>query len=437
MARIFRILVFFCVVLLPAAAAGEDQPQLHRIAPIDAAKVAIKLHDCDTARRILDLILKAEPESTEALFLIAECASEQRKFADAIPYYRKILVDHPDLIRVRLDLARAEFETGDDEGADYNFRLALAASDLPDTVVDNIGHYLAAIQSRKTFSYSVNLSVAPDSNINAAAASNHVTLFGLPFELSQNAVQKSGIGVVANLSGELFTPLSQDLRLRTGGSLYSALYPGHSQFDDIQARASIGPQWLFGRGDVSALAVVGKRWYADSPYSESVGGRLEGDYNLTKQLQLSSYLEGLSDSFHTQQYFNGYNLDQGNYLTYYFNPRMLVRLIGGAGYQSATTDAYEYWYWRFGFGVQFEFPWGITAYAQPDVKISYYSGLDPFFAMRRTDRLYAGRLSLYKRDWNFWGFSPVLSLLYTDNRSNIPIYKFHRLQAQLGVTKQF
>src|SRR6185437_7133637 len=126
-------------------------------------------------------------------------------------------------------------------GADYNFRLALAQEGLPDTVVDNVGHYLAAIQSRKTFTYSVNLSVAPDSNMNAAAASNRIMLFGLPFELAQNSVQKSGVGVVDTLSGEIFTPLAADVRLRTGALVYSALYPGHSQFDDIQARASLGP----------------------------------------------------------------------------------------------------------------------------------------------------------------------------------------------------
>jgi hypothetical protein len=437
MVRIFRTLILICLALLPALAAAEEHTKEIHISPIDAAKLAIRLHDYDTAQKILNLILKQDPSSTDALFLMAESDSEQSKFDEALPYYRKILSDHPDLIRVRLDLARAEFEAGEDESADYNFRLALAGTDLPDTVVDNIGHYLAAIQSRKTFSYNINISVAPDSNINAAAASNHVTLFGLPFTVPENSMAKSGIGVVNNFAGERFTPLSPTVRLRTGASFYAALYPGHSQFDDIQARASLGPQWLFGRGDVSALGVVGKRWYGGDPYTESVGGRLEGDYNLTKQLQLSSYLEGLSDSFHSQQYYNGYNLDQGNFLTYYFTSRMLIRLIGGVGYQSAQSDPYEYWYWHFGFGVQFEFPWGITAYAQPDVRISPYSGIDPFFLTRRTDRLYAAKLSLYKRDWNYAGFSPVLSLLYTNNVSNIPIYKFHRIQAQLGVTKQF
>ncbi len=446
MIRIFRTLALAVLVLLPALAGAQEQapPQTTqptqkqlKISPLDAARLAINLKDYATAQQILALILKQEPNLTDALFLMATSLSDQGKFAESLPYYRQILVDHPDLIRVRLDLARAEFEAGEDESADYNFRLALAEPALPNTVVDNIGHYLNAIQSRRTYTYNVNISVAPDSNITAGAASNQIMLFGLPFELSQNAAAKSGVGIVNDFSAERFTPLSADTRLRTGASFYGAFYPGHSQFDDIQSRATVGPQWLFNRGDVSVLGVVGKRWYGMDPYSESAGGRLEGDYNLTKQLVVSSYLEGLSDSYHSQQFYNGYNLDQENFLTYYFTPRTLIRLIGGVGYQSAQTDAYEYWFYHLGFGVQFEFPFGITAYVQPEVRISPYSGIDPFFLTRRTDRLYAGTVGFYKRDWNYAGFSPVLKLIYTNNVSNIAIYEFHRIQAQIGVTRQF
>ena len=400
MARIFRTLcgllvVFGLVIELPLPAGADEAAtatETFKITPIDAAKLAIKLKQYDTARQIIALILKRQPKNTDALFLMGESYSEQQKFGDAIPYYRAILVDHPELTRVRLDLARAEFETGDDEAADYNFRLAMSAQDIPDTVVDNIGRYLNAIRSRQKYTYSVNFSVAPDSDINAAAASRNIQLFGLPFELAENSVAKSGVGIVSTESGEYFTDIEPGLRIRTGGVLYSAFYPGYSQFDDIQARTTIGPQWLFEGGDVSVLGVVAKRWYGLDPYSEAAGGRLEGDYNLTKQLQLSSYLEGLSDSYHTQQYYNGFSLDQGNFLTYYLNPRTLVRLIGGLGYVSAETDPYEYWYWRAGFGVQFEFPFGITAYVEPDIQRSQYSGIDPFFDVRRSDKLMSGRI---------------------------------------------
>ncbi|MGH7090377.1 MAG: surface lipoprotein assembly modifier [Stellaceae bacterium] len=281
------------------------------------------------------------------------------------------------------------------------------------------------------------MSLAPDSNINTAASNPNINLFGLPFQLSPSSTQKSGIGVVTSFAAEAFTPLTSDLRLRTGGLFYGEFFPGHSQFDDTQVRATIGPQWLWNDADLSVLAVAGKRWFGLEPYSENVGGRIEGDYALTKNLQLYSSLEGLSDSYHSQKYYNGYNLDQQNFLTYYFSPHALVRLIGGVGYQSAAIDAFEYWYWNTGFGVQFEFPWGITAYFEPDARFSYYSGIDPFFGIRREDRLYSARFSVYKRDWNIFGFSPVATVLYSRNVTNDPIYRFHRLQFQLGFTKQF
>ena len=234
MARIFRTLLLSVLVLAPVlAAAGAEKPRTRTITPIDAAKLAIRLRDCTTAEKILALVLKEQPNSTEALFLMGECHSEERNFAEAMPYYRQILVDHPDLVRVRL-ISPAPSSRPGDEGADYNFRLALSQPGIPDTVVDNIGHYLAAIQSRKHYTYNVNLSVAPDSNMNAAAASNHVTIFGLPFTLNDNSVQKSGVGIVDTVGGEVFTDLAPDIRLRTGALEYSALYPGHSQFNEFR-----------------------------------------------------------------------------------------------------------------------------------------------------------------------------------------------------------
>jgi len=438
MLRTFFYCLLLWVVLASGSRADDGQTPVKRlITPLAAARIEMVAQNYAAAQRILEFVLARDPNSIEAIFLMAEVKAKQGKFADALPLYRQILARRPDLVRVRLDLAQAEFRTGDDEGADYNFRLALSQPNLPDTVVDNIGRYLSAIQSRKRLTYSLNVSIAPDSNINAATASNHVTVFGLPFTLSQQAVQKSGIGLVTTLGGGYFLPIDDGKRLRTGGVAYSALYPGHSQFDDIQVRGNVGPQWLWNDSDVSALAVVGKRWYGNSPYSESVGGRLEGSHNLTKQLQVSSYLEGLSDSYHTEKYQNGFNLDQGNFLTYYFNPRTLVRLIAGLGYESADSSIFENWYWRSGLGLQHEFPLGITAYVQPDVRATYYSGFDPMFSERRLDRMYTMKISAYKRDWSLFGFSPVVSVTYTMNRSNEAIYNFHRFQVQLGVTKQF
>jgi tetratricopeptide (TPR) repeat protein len=438
MSRTFRLFVrsFLAIalaVLLPVAASATTL----NVTPIEGAKIAIMAGNYVVAADILTLALSEDASSTDALFLMAEIESRQGKFAEAIPYYRKILVDHPGIVRVRLDLARALFETKDDDSAEYNFHLALAEGDLPDTVIDNVERYLAIIRSRKHFVWSLNFGLAPDTNINTAAAGNHVTIFGLPFTLSQQSRQQSGIGLTGTVDGEYRLDLTPDLRWRTGAMLYRLEYPSNTMFDDMQVRATVGPQWLFGRGDLSVLGIAGERWYGNHPYSVSAGGRLEGQYWLTKQLLWSSYLEGLNASYHTQTFLDGYYLDHGNYLSYYIDPSSFVRGTAGIGYQSTQTKVFDNWYYRLGFAYQREFAYGMTANVAPEVRWWYYQGVDPLFGVRRKDRQYFVKLSVYKRDFTIFGFSPVVSYSFTTNQSNASLFKYNRNQFQLGFTRQF
>ncbi len=421
----------------PDRPAPAKKPRAITLTPIAGAKLAIELGDFAVARNILSQVLREDPSSTEALFLMGEIGSRQKKFAEAIPYYRRIIVDHPDLARVRLDLARALFETGDDDAAEYNFHLALAAGDLPDTVIDNVERYLAIIRSRKHFVYDVNFGIAPDTNLNKATASDHVLLFGLPFALSPTARKQSGVGLTGTVSGEYRADLQPDLRWRTGALLYALKYPNNSAFDDAQARGHLGPQWFFARGDISVLGVVAKRWYGEQAYSTGVGGRLEGQYWLTKQLLYSSYFEGLSTSYQTQPFLDGYYLDQGNFVSYYITPSSFVRGTVGIGYQSAQSTVFSNWYYKLGLAYQQEFAWGITVNVAPEVQWWNYQATDPLFGLHRSDRQYFAKLSLYKRDFTIFGFAPVFSYSYTTNLSNEPLFKYDRNQFELGFTRQF
>jgi tetratricopeptide (TPR) repeat protein len=425
--------VLLALLLTPAIASATTI----NIKPIDGAKIAIAGGDYIIAADILGLVLEQDPSSTDALFLMGELESLQGKFADAITYYRKILVDHPDIVRVRLDLARALFETKEDDQAEYNFHLALAEGNLPDTVIDNVERYLAIIRSRKHFVWDLNFGLAPDTNINTAAAADHVVIFGLPFTLSQQARQQSGVGVTATIDGEYRYDLTPDVRWRTGALVYRVEYPGNSIFDDMTVRVYGGPQWLFKNGDISVLGVGQERWYGNDPYSVSSGGRLEGQYWLTKQFLWSSYLEGLSATYHQEFFLDGYYLDHANFFSYYIDPTSFVRATVGAGYQKTEASGFTNWYYRLGLAYQREFPWGITANLAPEVRWYYYQGIDPFFDVRRKDRQYFASFSVYKRDFTIFGFSPVFTYSYTTNESNDPLFKYNRNQFQIGVTRQF
>ena len=69
----------------------------------------------------------------------------------AIEAFRAILVNHPELVRVRLELARTFYLSGQDGLARRNFELVLA-SGPPPPVAANIHKFLAVMRARKRWS---------------------------------------------------------------------------------------------------------------------------------------------------------------------------------------------------------------------------------------------------------------------------------------------
>ena len=99
-----------------------------------------------------------QPDRIDLLFEIGTTAMtgaeltdsdvERRAFYDkAIAAFRRILIDRPELVRVRLELARAFFLNGQDGLARRHFE-ALLAGGVPPPVA-NIRQFLAIMQARK------------------------------------------------------------------------------------------------------------------------------------------------------------------------------------------------------------------------------------------------------------------------------------------------
>ncbi len=432
--RARRLLLALAVAgaLAPAAAGAETR----QISIIDAAKLALAAGELQAAQDLLTIALKREPGSTDAQFLSGQLANRRGDHAQAAEHYRRILVDHPDLVRVRLELARSLFEVKDDDASEYHFRLALQAPAIPEAVIDNVYRYLGAIRKRKKLVFFFNVGIAPDTNVNAAPAKSDVTLFGLPFQLSEQAKQKSGVGIVVSGNGDYLAPIREDLRFRTGGSFYRTEYAG-SRFDDMQVRAHIGPQFLWERSDLSVLGVFAKRWYGNDPYNEGVGARVEGSHMLTDRLRLEGYVEGLSLSYHTQNFLSGYTVDGNVYATYGLSSSSFVRLITGAGKERTVATPFSNHQLRLGAGYLQNLPWGITTYVQPLAQWSQYEQALAAFGTRREDTTVQVQFSAYKRNFQLFGFSPVFSYIFTRNDSNIDLYSFTRHQFRIGLTREF
>ena len=205
----------------------------------------------------------------------------------AIAAFRLILVNRPELIRVRLELARTFFLKGQDGLARRHFELVLAGG-VPPAVAANIHRFLNLMQTRKRWTGYFGAAIAPDSNLNAASESEIIyidTAFGrLPFQREGDFGAQSGFGVSVWSGGEYQQPLSPKLRLRVGADLAVREYP-NKNFDQTFLAAHAGPRRLASPiTEISLLATAQRQWLGSIPYVDETGVRLELDRRLTPRL---------------------------------------------------------------------------------------------------------------------------------------------------------
>jgi tetratricopeptide (TPR) repeat protein len=241
-----------------------------RVSWDDIARNLMSQGKLDEAAAVLDARLVVSPKDVQALFLKGMIAVAKKDNRAAIRVFRSILIDHPNAARVRLELARAFYLDKDYGNAMRQFQFALAGKPPPE-VAANINKYVAAIRDAKSLSYNFGIALAPDTNLNTGSSAREVTLFGLPFDLSEEARHRSGVGVAIDAGAEWAPRLGKNKRLRLGFSSQRREYSG-SNFDDMTVAAYAGPRWVSGKWDLSLLGTAYKRWYGAKPLQPG-GGR--------------------------------------------------------------------------------------------------------------------------------------------------------------------
>lgn len=395
----------------------------------------LKEGGADEAERVLDQILASNPHDQQARFLSGIVAVATADYKRAIRIFRAMLIDHPEAVRVRLELARAFYLDKDYANADRQFRFARAGNP-PREVVANIDDYLYAIRQSKNWSYSVSLALAPDTNLNAGASSREVTLYGLPFELSDGARQHSGVGIALDAGVEWAPRIGERTRLRMGINGQRREYSG-TTFDDMAVAAYIGPRFVTPRWDVSVLGTTFSRWYGADPYMRSAGARVEATYYLTPQLGLSGSLAAQRIDYARMEERNGplYSLSAG--LIHTLGPTSAVTLKAGVNRQDAHAAAYSNWTGYGAVGYFRELPAGFSVYLEPSLAFAHYDEALPVFGKARSDRIVSAQIALLNRHIVLSRFTPRIAYTFTRQSSNIPLYSFTRNRIEVGLTTAF
>jgi hypothetical protein len=262
--------LLFALTCVPASpvCAGDTQIQ---ISASELFTLAARFGATDKARAIaIYQALERDPHvaiRNEARFRHARLLETGRELVEAAVLLRAILDEQPEAQPVRLELAALLARMGDISGARRELRQAQAGA-LPPQVAQVVKQYAAALRSRKPWGGSLELALAPDSNINRATSQTTLDTVIAPLNLSHDARQQSGLGlkeasqIYARIdTGQAFTLVP---RLSSQATLY-----GESQFNDISASAQMGVEWRHGADRFTPSAGLTWRWYGRQIYGRT------------------------------------------------------------------------------------------------------------------------------------------------------------------------
>ncbi len=358
---------------------------------------------------------------------------------EAIGAFRGLLVGEPGLVRVRLELARAFFNLGEDDLAKEHFERVLAG-DPPAPVIANVRSFLWRIRARRRWSVNMGFALAPDTNIGGQSDARVVEIFGLPFRRDSENLTTSGVGLSVWGGGEYHHPVGERLRLRMGADLSSREY-SKDEFNKLLVSVHAGPRVLASRStQFSVLANWRNQWTGNKRDYFDLGGRLQVRHRLARRLTLAG-----NASWHDRRYYTNKALD-GPVRSISVNTSWVVRptvranLTVGHGRDrplSLRNRNENTWLQT---GVSLVLPYGFNLSGTAGYRWTDYEASWPPHTpsgVVRKDETLTLRASVLNRGFTLFGFSPQLSVVREVRETNAQLYDYRRTSGELRFVRQF
>ena len=356
---------------------------------------------------------------------------------EAVTAFRAILVDRPDLVRVRLELARAFFLKGEDGLARRHFERVLGGNPAR-AVVANINNYLAVIRARKRWTARAGAALAPDTNLGAESEAEIIYIYGLPFR--RDAETTSGVGLTVWGGGEYQYPLGNKLRLRAGADVSRREYR-ERRFDQTFLSAHLGPRWLIDRdAEASLIATAYRRWLGGERYSDSVGTYLDASRRLGRRFTARTRLGMIYNRHHAGSGSNGPVLSATVMGSWVVMPTMQLTVRVGHERQRTRTERTRSRALWVGGDLALALPAGFSVGFGVEFRgVNYEDGWFPFVPDNgtRKDRVNVLRASVFNRSLTLFGFSPEITVIKARRASTAQLHDYDRLQGELRFQRLF
>ena len=358
---------------------------------------------------------------------------------EAIAVLRAMLAARPDLVRVRLELARAFFYKEEDGLARDHFERVLAG-DVPESVAANVQDFLLRMRARRRWTAYLGLAIAPDSNIGSGSDEEIIYIHGLPFVRDNpDELTTSGVGVSVWTGGEYHHPAGDRLRLRAGADLRRSEYPG-GEFDETHLALHAGPRWLIGpRTEASVDATARRRWTAGTGDYDAGGARAHVRRVLGPRVSANVRGSWERRMYRDQKTSDGpvYDLSLGGAWT--ITPVLRTDATFGYSRERPERRDYRNASRRLRGGVSAILPRGFNVGGSVQVRSTDYEGDWSFYTRGppREDLTRTLSVSVFKRDFTLYGFAPQLVVTHEERTSTAQIHDYERTRGELRFVHQF
>jgi thioredoxin-like negative regulator of GroEL len=412
---------------------SSDLSAADMFALADEARAAGLLAD---AAAIYDALTRdaIEDVRVEAMFRKGMMLADARQFADAAVAFRAVLAEKPDAVLARLELARMFAAMGDERSARQAIRQA-QASGLPDAVAATVEQFALALRSSRRVGGSVEVGLAPDSNINRATQSRTLDTVIAPLTLSDDARARSGLGLKLAGQGFVRINLSDRLallpRIAGDGTFYR-----EQIFNDVSGSALLGLEWRNGKDRVSSS--IGQTWrrYGDVPYAHTSAISLDWIRPLGPRAQLLVH-GGASRANYLRN-----DLQDGGLYDLAISVEKALSTRSGLG---ATISGYRQTARDPGYSTV---SGGVSAMAWQDIgKTTLIASTAAYrllgderlflFADRRREWLLKASVGATFRHFKIAGFAPKARLVMERNYSTVGLYDYRRVSVELGIARAF
>jgi hypothetical protein len=370
----------------------------------------------------------------EARFRHAKLLASQRNFAEAATLYRAILDEQPQAQPARLELAATLVELNDLSAARRLLRQPQAGG-LPQDVARAVDQYAAALRSKKPITASFEVAVAPSTNINRATNATTLDTIVAPFQLSDAARAKSGVGL--KLGGQALgrLPVTQGLslvaRLSGQGSFYR-----QGIFNDVIGAGQVGMEAQVGGFRLQPLIGRSWRWYGGELYATTDTASLNVVNPVGRRAQIEVNLSANRADYRQNDLQDGPIYDAGVTYERALSARMGTSFTIQYDRQGARDPGYS-----------------TTAIGAQVLVWRDVGGTSLYVTAGVTHLIADDRLSLFKdarRDWQVHAvvggvfraltvshFAPLIRVTYERNESTVGIYDYRRLGAEVGISRAF